>query len=188
MIAPQTALDVEREDEVSVVPDVARVDAAFASVEAELTAARATLRAQARVAARSLLEGEAPTPDVRDAIARVGELEAVLVGLGEVRIVERYRGLETLAQDADKAAEALLADAEAADARLRGIERGEIDLGDEAKRSDIPRIDAMRAAEAAFQSANARRFAMLEEASQLRSERAKLKRAHADLFAAEGVS
>ncbi len=90
MIAPQTTLDVEREDEVSAVPDVARVDAAFASVEAELTAARAALRADARVAARSLIAGETPTSDVRDAIARVGELEAVLVGLGEVRIVAQY--------------------------------------------------------------------------------------------------
>ncbi len=71
-----TALDVQREDDVSSLAEVMRVDATIANVEAELAAARAALRADARVAARSLIAGETPTSDVRDAIARVGELEA----------------------------------------------------------------------------------------------------------------
>jgi len=187
MIAPQTTLDVEREDEVSAAPDVARVDAAFASVEAELAAARAALRADARVAARSLIAGETPTSDVRDAIARVGELEAVLVGLGEVRIVAQYSALESLADDADKTAEGLLSKAEALDARFWAIRKGEVDLGPEAERSDIPRMDALDAAENARDGILRRRAMLLEEASQLRNHRAKLKRAHSNLFAAEGI-
>jgi len=77
-----TALDVQREDDVSTLAEVARVDATIASVEAELAAARATVRAHARAAARALIGGETPTSDVRDAVARIGELEAVLVALG----------------------------------------------------------------------------------------------------------
>lgn len=188
MIAPQTTLDVEREDEVSAVPDVARVDAAFASVEAELAAARATLSAHARSAARALIAGETPTSDVRDILARIAELEAALSGLTELRIIAQYHGLETLALETERTAERLLAEAQASDARLRGIERGEIDLGPEAKHSDIPKIDAIHAADMAHQGAIAHRSAVLQEASQLRNQRAKLKRAHAALFATEGVT
>ncbi len=188
MIAPQTALDAEREDEVSSLVEVAQIDAAIASVEAELTAARATLSARAREAARALLGGEAPTSDVRDSVARIVELEAVLVGLGEVRIIAQYAGLETRAREIDKATQELLAEAEALEARLVGIDRGEIDLGPEAERSDIPRMDALNAAENARDGTLRRRVMLLEEALQLRDQRAKIKRAHAELFAAEGIA
>jgi len=183
-----TALDVQREDDVASLSEVTHVDATIATVEAELVAARGTLHAQARVAARAIIAGEAPTPDVRDAIARVGELEAVLVGLGEVRIVEQYSALESLADDADKTAEGLLSEAEALDARFWAIRKGEVDLGPEAERSDIPRMDALDAAENARDGILRRRAMLLEEALQLRDQRAKIKRAHAPLFVAEGVA
>jgi len=48
-------------------------------------------------------------------------------------------------------------------------------------------MDAMHAAEAVIQGASVRRIALLQEAAQLRGERAKLKRAHSNLFAAEGI-
>jgi len=188
MIAPQTALDAEREDEVSSLVEVAQIDAAIASVEAELTAARATLRAQAREAARALIADKTPTSGVRDTLTRIDELAAMLAGLAELRIIAQYSALESLAADADKTAEGLLSEAEALDARFWAIRKGEVDLGPEAERSDIPRMDALDGAENAREGALRRRTMLVQEASQLRDQRAKLKRAHANLFAAEGIA
>ncbi len=188
MIAPQTTLDVEREDEVSAVPEVARVDAAIGSVQAELTAARATLGAQAREAARALIAEKTPTSGVRDALTRIGELDAIIAGLAELHIIARYHGLEKLAADADKAAEELLAQAEAAKARQDAIMLGQVDLGPESQRSDIPKINALAVAEAEERGNSARQGAEREEAARLRSERSRLKRAHAALFSAEGIA
>ncbi len=188
MMLPITTLEVEREDDVSSLAEVALIDATIANVEADLTAARATLRTQARAAARAIVAGGTTASDVPDALARVGELEAIVVGLGDVRIVERYHALEKLASDADKTSEGLLAEAEALDARLLAIERGEIDLGEEAKLSDIPRMDALHFAEIERMGVLARRTMLLQEAAQLRDQRAKIKRAHANLFFAEGIA
>jgi len=188
MMLPITTLEVEREDDVSSLAEVALIDATIANVEADLTAARATLRTQARAAARAIVAGGTTASDVPDALARVGELEAIVVGLGEVRIVAQYSALESLADDADKTAEGQLSEAEALDARFWAIRKGEVDLGPEAERSDIPRMDALDAAENARDGILRRRAMLLEEALQLRDQRAKIKRAHANLFAAEGIA
>lgn len=182
-----TIFDVDREDDVSSLDDVSRIDATIVSAAAALAANRAELAAHARSAARALVASETPPSDLRDAVARVAEQEAILDGLRELRIVAKYHGLEKLAADADKAAEALLVQADALEARLVGIDRGEIDLGPESELSDIPRMDALHFGELERSGVLARRTMMLEDAMHLRNERSKLKRAHADLFAAEGI-
>ena len=183
-----TTLDVDREDHLCAVDEVAQIDAMIASVDAKLADTHAELRAHARAAARALIAGETPTSELRDSLTRIGELESVLVGLGELRVIERYQGFEKLAQDVDKTAEALLSEAEALDARFWAIRKGEVDLGEEAKRSDIPRMDALDATENTRDGTLRRRAMLIEEAIQLRSQRAKLKRANAALFNAEDIA
>lgn len=182
------ALNAEREDEVSSLVEVAQIDAAIASVEAELTAARATLRAQARQAARTLIADKTPTSGVRDTLTRIDELDAMLAGLAELRIIAKYHGLETRAREIDNVAAELLTQADAVEARLVGIDRGEIDLGPESELSDIPRVDALHFGELERSGVLQRRTMMLEDAAQLRNARAKLKRANAALFNAEDIA